>query len=94
MIKDSLSKLNYEIDYYLFAFASKANKEYLIATYPRLSLEIEELSRKGYKYINWLYDRFSPDHKKTETHPISDCIPTLKKYQEKEASLSDKYCVH
>ncbi|NDB86618.1 MAG: hypothetical protein EB127_28580, partial [Alphaproteobacteria bacterium] len=31
------------------------------------------------------------DHKKTETHPIADCILTLKKYQEKEAGLSDKY---
>lgn len=88
----SLSKLSEKINYYLLAIASNKNKEDLIKKYPKLEIQIEELSKNTFKYINWLHDRFIVyPPKKDEVRPIEDSIVTLLLYSKADAGLSTKY---
>jgi len=60
----------------------------LIKKFPDKSTDISGLPPK---WITWLSDRFGAAPKRTETHPLSDALPTVKLFSTKEAGISQKW---
>jgi hypothetical protein len=60
----------------------------LIKKFPDKSTDISGLPPK---WIMWLSDRFGAAPKRTETHPFSDALPTVKLFSTKEAGISQKW---
>ena len=62
--------------------------EALKTKFPELSQDFDALNEQ---FISWVISRFGESASLKETHPISDCITTLKSYQEKLAGIHQKY---
>jgi hypothetical protein len=60
----------------------------LIKKFPDKSADISGLPPK---WITWLSDRFGAAPKRTETHPLSDALPTVKLFSTKEAAIAQKW---
>jgi len=87
--RNSIIRLANYFEYNLFSYAGvQEDRANLISQYPNQEAEIKSLQDK---YIKWLALRFGEVKSMEETHPLQDCIPTLLKYQAKEAGISQKY---